>query len=424
MELLIQNITLAAPGNAHSGKTVDILISNGIIKKISNGGSLNLKSSNIFNGTGLFVSPGWFDLHVRFREPGEEHKEDIHSGIEAACQGGWTGVLCMPSTVPPVQSKAEVEFIINRAAGQLVDVIPSGTISRAMQGKDLSEMYDMFRAGARAFTDDKNPIMDSGLMIRALLYSLNSGGRIFSFPNDTTVSGKGQMHEGVTSTFNGLKGIPDVAEEIMIQRDLSLVGYTNAPVHFSTVSSKSAVELIRNAKKKGLKVSADVSAVHLFLDDSALSEFDTNLKVNPPLRTPEDRKALIEGLMDGTIDAVTSDHSPENPENKVKEFDLASFGMESLETTFGTFVSSMGKNIDPEFIAAKFSDGPRRILGFDPIVIAEGEHANLTLYDKEREWIVERKHIRSRSLNNPFIGRTLRGMAVAVFNNGQFHRCE
>ena len=335
MKILLQSVNVISPGSTHHLKEKDILIEGGKIITIAEAGKLPTDNVELISGKDLFVSPGWFDLHVNFGEPGEEYKEDIESGCRAAVQGGFTGVLVMPSTNPPISGRPSVEYILNQAQKSLVEIQVAGTISDKREGKDLSEMFDMFQAGARVFTDDKRAVQDAGLMTRALLYTQNFGGKVFSFAEDKSIAGKGLVHEGIASTSLGLKGIPSVAEEIMINRDLSLAEYTNSPLHFSTLSSRQGVDLIRKAKAKGMKVTADVSAAHLMLDDSSLKEFDSNYKLKPPLRTADDRQALIDGLIDGTIDSICSDHLPQDTEHKRMEFELAAYGASGLETAFG-----------------------------------------------------------------------------------------
>lgn len=423
MKILIKEVTLINTGTNESGAVRDVLIDNGIINKIAQAGTLSDPSATTIDGKKKFLSPGWFDMHVNFREPGEEIKEDLMSGCAAAMQGGFTGVLCMPSTTPPIHSKAEVEFVLNKTKNELVEVHVAGTLSHEQKGKDLSEMYDMASAGAIAFTDDKHAVQDAGLLTRALLYSKNFGGKILSFADDNSLSSKGQMNEGITSTHLGLKGIPSLAESVMISRDLQLAEYTGSPIHFSTISTKESVELIRNAKKKGLAVTADVCALHLSQDDSALENFDTLLKIKPPLRSREDITALHSGILDGTISAISSDHSPEDTENKEKEFDLAAFGASGLETTFSLTYSSLINKLKIEKIVDLISNSPRRILGLKEITIKEGENANLTLFDTEQEWIVDGSTLKSKSKNNPFTGKKLKGKAIAVINKNKFFLC-
>lgn len=423
MKTLIKQIKILDSSSPHHGKTKDVLIESGVIKKISEANSITEKVDKTIDGKGKHLSIGWFDLHVNFREPGFEYKEDLLSGCKAAAAGGFTGVLCMPSTFPPIQSKSEIELITTKTKNELVDVYPAGVLSVNREGKDLSEMYDMKCAGALAFTDDKKSVQDSGLMLRALMYSKNFNALILSHADDKNISAHGQMNEGVMNTQLGLKGIPSIAEETMIVRDLFLARYAETKIHFSTISSAMSVELIREAKKGGINVTCDVAAHQLLLDDSLLSDFDTNYKVNPPFRSKEDIEALKKAVADGTIDAICSDHSPEDVERKKKEFDHAAFGIIGLETAFAVANTAMKKSIALEKLIETFTVNPRKILSLAIPTIKEGEQANLTMFDSEIEWTFEEQHIKSKSKNTPFIGTTLKGKAVAVFNKGLMIEC-
>ncbi len=421
MKVLISQVTILDSSSPHNGKTKDILIEDGVIKKIAD--SISEKAENVFDGKGKHISIGWFDLHVNFREPGFEYKEDLLSGCKAAIAGGFTGVLCMPSTFPPIQSKSEIELIVTKTKNELPDVFPAGVLSLNREGKSLSEMYDMSQAGALAFTDDKNSVQNAGFMLLALQYAKNFNGLVMSFADDSNISLHGQMNESMTSTQLGLKGIPSLSEEIMINRDLFLANYADTRIHFSTVSSAKSVELIREAKKKGMLVTCDAAAHQLMLDDSLLQDFDTKYKVKPPLRSKEDIDALKKAVADGTIDVICSDHSPEDTEHKKKEFDHAAFGIIGLETAFAVANTSMKKVTSIEKLVEKFTVNPRKILSLPLPSIKEGESANLTLFDSEIAWTVEEHHIKSKSKNTPFIGTKLFGKPIAVFNKGQFAEC-
>lgn len=417
MHLLVKSARVVDPNSPHNNKIVNIFIENGIIRKISTGKIDVPSATKIIDADGLHVSPGFFDMQVNFRDPGHEYKEDLLSGCSAAASGGFTGVAVMPGTHPPIHSKAEIEYVKNKAAGNLVDIFPVGAITHNTDGKELSEMYDMQTAGAVAFSDDKKPVSDAGLLMRALLYTKNFNGLLLAHCDEKTVSLNGQMNEGKTSTGLGLKGIPALAEEIMVARNLFLCEYTEGKIHFQSVSTARSVELIREAKKKKLNVTASVNAHHLALDDSALNNFDTNYKVNPPLRIKEDIDALKKGLADGTIDAITSDHSPEDEENKKVEFDYAAFGMIGLETCFALANTYSALKLND--LVKKFSTRPREIFGLVIPKIKEKEKANLTLFLPNKEWKFEEKDIRSKSKNTPFVGKKLKGKILGVLNNGK-----
>lgn len=420
MNLLLRSVRISAPGSSHHGTVKDIFLKDGLIAAIGKAASLKADGATVLEEKGLHVSPGWFDLHVQFGEPGFEQREDLNSGRAAAAQGGFTGVLNMPSTHPPIHTKSDVEFIRSRTSDGLVEVVPAGCITVNREGKDMAELYDMHLSGARAFTDDQHPIRNAGVLLRALRYCKDFGGSVMVYAEDADLAGKGQMNEGPVSTRLGLKGIPGLAESVMISRDLQLVEYTGGRIHFSTVSTAPSVALIRSAKKNGLKVTADVAVHHLVLTDDSLIGFDSVFKVKPPLRSDQDRLALIEGLRDGTIDAVTTDHRPHEIEGKVKEYDLAEFGMSGLETGYAALNTALKGVLDTDKLVDVLAVQPRKLLGMEVPRIEEGTAANLTVFNPDTEWTVTKEHLRSRSTNNPFTGRSLTGKAVAVVNRGQY----
>jgi dihydroorotase len=414
--ILIQSATIIHPESSWNGKQADVLISNGDIVSIGAKVDPSNKTIQVIDGTGKYLSPGFFDMNVNFGEPGLETKEDLDTGSAAAAAGGFTGVAVMPDTQPSVHSKAEVSYIVNKTKGNLVDVYPLGTISYQREGKDLAELYDMKQSGAIAFTDGNKPVADSGLMSRALLYAKGFGGLIFSYAEDQAIALKGKMNEGEMSTYLGMKGIPALAEEVMVARDLYLAAYNDAPIHFSTISTAHSVELIRDAKKKGIKVTCDVAVHHLVLTDDVIVGFDSNYKVKPPLRTKEAIKALLGGLKDGTIDAIVSQHTPHEIEHKDVEFEIASYGIIGLQTTLPLAVRA---GLSPEIIAEKLAINPRQILGLPVPTFEPGEAANVVLFDTETEWVFDRSTNKSKSSNSPFMGETLKGKAVFVYNNNK-----
>lgn len=419
MNILIKSAQIIDSNSPFNGKTMDVLIENGIIKSIKSKISPD-KNVKVIEAENLHLSAGWFDMQVNFCDPGFEYKEDLHSGTKAAASGGFTGVAVVSSTNPPIHSKSEVQYIINKTADSIVDVYPIGTLSHKLEGKDLSEMYDMQQAGAIAFSDDKKTVENAGLLMRALLYAQNFDGLIITHCDERSISLDGKMNEGITSTKLGLKGIPALAEEVMVNRNIFLADYTNSSIHIANVSTQKSVELIKQAKTKGLKVTASINAYNIALDDSTLMSFDSNLKTNPPLRTKVDIEALQKGIADGTIDVITSDHRPQDIESKDIEFDHASNGMIGLETAFALINSHKGK-IKIETIIEKLSNNPRRILKLKQPKIAEGELANLTIFNPEFEWMFEKKNSRSKSANSPFIGVKLKGKIIGIINKKQVH---
>jgi len=416
MNLLIKSATVIDPNSSFHQKVVDILVEDGYITLIAP--KVNAKAE-VVDGSGMFVSPGFFDLNCNIGELGLETKEDLQSGTKAAAAGGFTGVALMPNTQPPVHSKAEVEYLLNRAKNNLVDVYPLGAISHKRDGKDMAEMYDMFLSGAKAFTDGNRPVQDAGLMERSLLYTKGFGALIMSYPEDTAIAGKAKVHEGEMSTLLGMKGIPSLAEELMIARDLYLAEYTESKIHFSTISTTRSVELIRDAKKKGLKVTCDVAAHHLLLTDEALAGFDSQYKVKPPLRTQSDVDALVAGLKDGTIDAIVSQHTPHEIEFKDVEFEVAEFGMIALQTAFSTALKA---GLDVNLIVQKMAVKPREILNVEASIIIEGKKANLALLDPNAEWQYTKQNNQSKSHNSPLIGQNLKGKVVLVCNNNHLFK--
>jgi dihydroorotase len=411
MNLLITSATIIDPNSPFHQKTADILIEDGIITKIAQ----TIKSDvEVFDAKGKYVSPGFFDLNCNIGELGLETKEDLQTGTQAAAAGGFTGLALMPNSHPAVHSKSEVEYLVNKAKGNLVDVYPLGAISQKREGKDLAEMYDMYQSGAKAFTDGNRPVQDAGLMERALLYAQGFGALILSYPEDTAIAGKAKVHEGVVSTMLGMKGIPSLAEELMIARDLYLAEYTGSAIHFSTISTKRSVELIREAKSKGLNVTCDVAAHHLVLTDEALMGFDSQYKVKPPLRTQTDVDALIAGLNDGTIDVIVSQHTPHEVEFKDVEFEIAEYGIIALQTAFPLALKA---GLSLETIIEKLAVNPRLILKVSVPLIVEGQKANLVVLDTLTEWHFTKQTNLSKSYNSPFIGQNLKGKVLLTCNN-------
>ncbi|MBS1634762.1 MAG: dihydroorotase [Bacteroidetes bacterium] len=417
MSIIIRQAKVLDSSSPYHGKKVDILVERGVITEIRASIKTD-KNYREIEGDDLYVSQGWLDLQADFSDPGFEHKEDIQSGLESAARGGFTGVCVMSGTNPPLHNKAQIEYVLNRAKDNLVDVYPIGTISHNKEGKDLSEMYDMKLAGAVAFSDHKKAIKDAGLVMRALQYSQNIGSFIITHADDKSISHDGQMNEGVTSTRLGLKGIPALAEELMIQRNIQILEHTGGKIHFPTISTRGSVDLIKKAKANGLQVTAGVAAHNILLDDTALEDFDTNYKVNPPLRSKEDVSAIRRALENGVIDVVVSDHLPQDTECKDLEFDLADAGIIGLQTAYNCLVTAMPK-LGAERVAECLAEAPRRILGLEPNSIKEGQKANLTVFSLNDKTTLSQKQIASKSKNTPFIGKPMNGRVVGLLNNNK-----
>lgn len=410
---LISDAVLLSPGHPLHGKKVALHIERGKIKQLVAGAGRPDPKAAVIDGKGQYLSAGFFDLNARFGEPGLETKEDIRSGCAAAIAGGFTGVALQPNTVPPIDSQSGVALLVNRAKDQPVDVHPVGAISVGCQGESLAELYDMRLAGAVAFSDGERSVQQAGLMGRALLYAKGFGGLVFSRPEDPSVAGGATMNEGAMSTYLGMKGNPNLAEALMVARDIFLAEYNEAPIHFSTISAAESVDLIRKAKRRGLAVTCDVAAHHLVLTDDYVAGFDSHYKVSPPLRAKADVKALLKGLKDGTIDAVVSQHRPHEVEFKNVEFQIAKNGMIGLQTVLPLLVEA---GLDAEQIVDKLAWQPRRVLGMPVPAFEEGSEANFALFDLGRKWTLDERTNFSKSANTPFWQRELTGRVTIAVN--------
>lgn len=402
---------------SNSGAPRDILIHNGLIAEIG----ANIKApegAEVWASPDLCVSPGWLDVGVQVCDPGEEHREDLGTALSAAAAGGFTAIACFPNTTPAIQGKSEVLYVKNKAKslGTPVDLYPVGAVSNNCDGKDLAELMDMNAAGAAAFSDGYRSIQDAGLLLRAIQYARSFNGLIFNKPHHKTVAAGGQMHEGLVSTSLGLKGIPALAEELMVQRDLSLLEYAGGRLHIHLISTAKSVALVRAAKKQGLQVTCSAAAVNLCFTDEKMAAFDSNWKVLPPLRSKADVNALHAGLKDGTIDFICSNHTPWHEEAKNLEFPYAEFGMSGLETVFPLCNTYFGVPVDLEMLVEKLAVGPRRVLGIPVPEIKTGAPANLVAFDPSAAWDYTEKMIRSRSRNNPLVGQKLKGKVLGVVN--------
>ncbi|WP_395805238.1 dihydroorotase [Daejeonella sp.] len=414
---LIQSATILHPESPLNGQTLDVLISNGKISEIAQKIDASDKNLIIIDAKGQFLSPGFLDINANFGEPGLETKEDMETGCATAAAGGFTAVALMPNTQPPIHSKAEVSYLMNKSRNNLVDIFPIGCISHNREGKELAEMFDMKDSGAIAFSDGNKPVSNAGLMSRAILYTKSFNGLIFSYAEDQDIAAKGKMNEGVMSTFLGMKGNPSLAEELMISRDLYLAEYNDARIHFSTISTERSVDLIRKAKKAGVKVSCDVAAHQLVFTEENLEGFDSQFKVKPPLRTKADQKALIAGLKDGTIDAIVSQHTPHEIEFKDVEFEIASFGIIGLQTVLPLALKS---GLSPEQIVEKLAISPRKLMGIEIPSFDLGISANFILFNPLEKWTLNEDSNKSKSFNSPLMGQQLTGKVNFVCNNEQY----
>jgi len=413
MSVLIKKAIVIDPRSKHHLKKVDILIEKGVITEMAS--SIKKETKRVIEGKTLHVSPGWMDMHAQFNDPGFEYKEDLRTGAAAAKNGGFSTVIVAANNHPVTDTKAQVEYIKNTSRSLPVEIKAFATLSEGLKGQNFSEMYDLKQAGAVGFSDGLQPIDNPDLLKRALLYSKTFDGKIVVYPSDRRISHEGVMHEGPMSTSLGLKSDPSLSEEIMVARDLAIAEYCDTPIHFMTISSAESVAQIKRAKKRGIKVTCDVAIANLVWNDEALETFESNFKVTPPLRSEKDRKALIKGINDGTIDAIVTNHNPQNIEEKQCEFDLAGFGQSSIDTAFSVYNTYLAKQINIETFVKAVCHTPREIFNQNISSIKTGEKANMTIFNTHEEWEVKNINLRSKSKNTPLIGRTLTGKIVDVF---------
>ena len=414
MTTLLKSATIIDASSPHHKQSKDILIVNGKISKIAN----SIKSEpkyNVIQLDNLHVSCGWFDTSVSFGEPGYEERESIKKGLEVAAKSGFTKVAVNANTNPITDSKSLIEFLINKANNSATKLLPIGALTKESKGVDLAELYDMQQSGAIAFGDYNKAIENDNLMKIALLYAQNFNGLVLSFPKNNSIAGEGIVNEGINSTRLGLKGIPALAEHTQVARDLYLLEYTGGKLHIPTISTAKSVQLIKEAKKKGLEVSCSVSAHHLILTDDELEGFDSKVKVTPPLRTAKDAKALIKGVKEGTIDIITSDHNPIDIENKKMEFSLAKDGTIGLESLFG----AINTIFDIETTIQALTKNPETVFGQELNSIVKDSTANITLFNPEGTHTFTEENILSTSKNSAFLGKELKGVVYGVLANKQ-----
>ena len=425
-DLLLRGGTLLDPETGAT-EAVDLLIRDGTIAE--RGPALAPDGDvPVYDASGAYVSPGWMDMHVHLREPGFEHKETIATGTRAAAAGGFTAVACMPNTEPPIHTRDVVEFVRERAADTPVDVHPIACVSKERAGTELAELADLAAGGAVAFSDDGAPVHHAGLMRRALEYSTMLDCPIINHMEVPALNPGGQMHEGDVSARIGLDGIPGLADDVMIARDVELAAFTGGHVHVAHISTARGVELVRRAKARDLPVTAEVCPHHVALTDAAVerSGFDTHTKMHPPLRSAADVEALKAGLADGTIDALCTDHAPHAAYEKEVEFTAAPFGITGLETAWGLIGREL---IEPGVLSVAeavraLTVAPRRILGLDVPTMEVGTPAALTVFDASHRWTFAEEHVRSKSRNTPFLGTELVGRPHAIYNDGQLVRSD
>jgi len=407
---LLKNITVLDKTSEHNGKKVNVLIENGKISKI--GAAVEDAALEIIDFSGSYLAPGFCDLYVNINDPGFEYREDISSVANAAIAGGFTTICATANNHPITQTKAQVEYILNNAKNTPITILPIGAVTENFDGKTPTEMLDMHYAGAIAFSDVPHGIKDSGVLLRALQYVQPFNGLIITMPFDKTLVGDGQVNESEVSVRMGMKGITNLSEYSVVQRDIELLKYTGGKLHFVGISTKESIELIRKAKAEQLNVTCSVFVHHLISDESDVKNFDSNYKVFPPLRTQDDQQALIEGLKDGTIDCTSTQHTPLNIDEKNVEFEVADFGIIGLETAFGLLNKKLENVISKERLIELLSTNPRKIIN-------QKTNSDFIILNFEEEYTFSEKNIKSKSKNTPYIGKPLKGKVKAVFSKGK-----
>ena len=410
MDILLRQVRIIDPSSPFHQQQVDILIQNGKIGQI---GNIDSNATREIQINGLHVSPGWVDVYANFCDPGMEYKETLVTGAHAAAAGGFTDVMVLPNTMPVLHNKSLVEYIVQKSKQLPVNIHPIGAITKNAEGKELAEMYDMHESGAVAFSDGTNTIQSSGILLKALQYLKAIDKTVIQVPDDKAISATGLMNESVESTRLGLPGKPAIAEELMVQRDIELAKYTNSKIHLTGISTAKSIDLIKAAKKEGISVTCSVTPYHVCFCDEDLAGYDTNLKVNPPLRSRIDREAIRAALLDGSIDCIATHHLPQDTDHKVVEFEYADYGMTGLETCFAAIHTCM-PGLPVEKLVDLMSANPRRIFGLENLSITTDAAASLTLFLPSEQWTV--KTLQTKSANTPFIGRELTGKAIGIIN--------
>ena len=413
MNTIIRDAKIIDSESPFHNQTVDILIVDGNIKKI--GTSLpKTENTTEVKLDNLHVSQGWFDSSVSLGEPGFEERETIANGLDVAARSGFTAIALQPNSYPIMDNQSQINFVKSKANGYATQLFPIGALTKGSDGKDMTELFDMKNAGAVAFGDYNKSLDNANLLKIALQYVQDFDGLVIAFAEDSNIKGSGVANEGIVSTRLGLKGIPNLAEELQIARNFFLLEYTGGKLHIPTISTAKSVQLIKDAKAKGLNVTCSVAVHHLALTDSTLEGFDTRYKVSPPLRTEIDRKALLAGILDNTIDMITSDHNPIDIEHKKMEFDLAKNGTIGLESAFGALLTVLPL----EKVIEKLTAG-KATFGIESQTIAEGSKANITLFNPNGKSKFTKENILSKSKNSAFLGIEIKGKAYGIYNQGK-----
>lgn len=412
MNVILKHATIIDTESPFHNQTADIKIIDGIIKTIGQNLS-NEENATIIERDNLHVSQGWFDSSVSLGEPGYEERETIANGLQVAAKSGFTNIALQPNAAPVIDNQTEVSFVLHKSGKAATQLHPIGALTKNSEGKDLAELFDMTNAGAVAFGDYNKSLDNANLLKIGLQYVQDFDGLVITYCQDEKIKGNGVVHEGIASTKLGLKGIPGLAEEIQIARNLFLLEYTGGKLHIPTISTAKSVTLIREAKAKGLNVTCSVAVHHLVLTDETLNNFDTRYKVTPPLRDENERKALIAGVLDGTIDIITTDHNPLDIEHKKMEFDNAKNGTIGLESAFGALLTVLPADV----IVAKLTAG-KSIFKIEKQAIKEGNKASISLFNTEGNWKFSKEDILSKSKNSAFLGQPMKGKAYGIYNQG------
>lgn len=413
MKLLLKQVIISDINSPYNGQAKDLLIINGVIRQIED--ALSVEDAKIIQKEKVFVSPGWVDIFSHFNDPGFEYKETLESGSKAAISGGYTKVFVLPNTQPSISNKAAVEYIVQKSKQLPIDILPLASISKGVEGKELSEMYDMHQSGAVAFSDGLQPVQSPGLLLKALQYIKAINGVVVQLPLDKSISKFGLMNEGITSTRLGLPGIPAIAEELIISRDIELAKYSDSKLHITGISTARSLAIVKKARENGVNVTCSVTPFHLIFCDEDLVDYDANLKTDPPLRTRNDMMALRNAVAEEHIECIASHHLPQNWDNKFCEFEYAAPGMIGLETTF-MVINSLFPDLPVDALIRLLSSNARKIFGLNNASIEIGGKAELTLFSNDEESIYETGKVKSRSGNSPFIGKSFKGKALGIIN--------
>ena len=419
MKILIRQAKIADSNASINGQVRDILIEDGIITQITE--KITAQADQEISAEGLTVSPGWVDIFAHGCDPGFEYKETLESLANAAAAGGYTQVFALPDNKPVTDNKTQVEYIRLGSQHLPASILPIGAITKKMEGSSLAEMYDMRNSGAVAFSDGLTPVQSPGLFLKALQYVKAFDGVLIQLPIDKSIGAGGLINEGIVSTRLGLPGLPTLAEELMIKRDLDLLRYTGSRLHITGISTANSIALIKAAKAEGLSVTCSVTPYHLFFCDEDLQEYDTNLKVNPPLRSRTDMLALRKAVEDGVIDCIASHHIPQDWDHKTCEFEYAAYGMLGLQTVFAA-VNETIPGLSDEALVALLSGNARNIFGLPKTNIAEGAQAELTLFSRSTGSMLTKENLKSKSANSAFMNRPMKGAVLATIHRGQIHQ--